>query len=91
MPEAAASQGGDSQQSVGDAMDHLNEDPPIVGLVDSEDSHKDSMNVDDLAKGPPAEAGAEAESAEDQVVDAEGEVEVCEEAPLTRKGVAQQD
>ena len=39
----------------------------------------------------PADAGADAESAEDQVVDAQGQAEDCEEAPLTGEGVAQQE
>ena len=89
MPKAAASQGGDGQQPPGDAVDPLNEDPPIVDLVDSKDSHKDPMNLDDLPTGLIADAGAEAESAEDWVVDAKGQVEVCEEVPLTEEGVAQ--
>ena len=72
MPEATASQGGDVQQPAENAAEPLNEDPPIVDLVDSEDSHKDPMNVDDLPTGPPTDAGAEVESAKDQVVDAEG-------------------
>ena len=44
-----------------------------MDLVDSEDFHKDPMNVDDLPTGPPADARAEAESAEDQAVDARGQ------------------
>ena len=89
MPEAVASQGEDSQQLIGDVVDPLNEDPPTVDLMDSEDSYEDPMNVDDLPMGLSADAGAEAESAEDQVVDAEGQIEVCEVAPLTGEGVAQ--
>ena len=46
------------------------------------------MNLDDLPTGPNVDVGAEAESAKDRVVDAEGQVEVREEAPLTGEGVA---
>ena len=67
----------------------MNEDPSTVDLMDSEDSHKDPMNLDDLPTRPNADARAKAESAEDWAVDAEGQVEVCEEAPLTEEGVAQ--
>ena len=89
MVEAAASQGRDGQQPLGDAADALNEDPPTVDLVDSEDSHEDPMNVDDLPRGPNADARVEAESTEDQVEDALDQAEVCEEAPLIGEGVAQ--
>ena len=96
MPKATAFQGGDGQQPIGDAADPLNEDPlnedpPIVDLVDSEDSHEDPMNVDDLPMGSPADAGVEAKSAEDRAVDAEGQTKVLEEAPLKGDGVAQQE
>ena len=91
MPEVAASQREDSQQPVGDTADPLNEDPPIVDLVDSEDFHEDPMNVDDLPTDPPVDAGVEAESAEDQAVDAEGLAEDREEALVIGEGVAQQE
>ena len=72
MPEAAASQGGDSQQLLGDAANPLNEDPSIVDLVDREDFHVDPMNLDDLPTGLNADVGVEAENAKDQAMDAEG-------------------
>ena len=59
--------------------------------LDREDFHEDLMNVDDLPIGPTVDAGAEAKSAEDRLVDAEGQLEVCEEAPLTGEGDAQQE
>ena len=65
MAETAASQREDGQQPEGDAADALNEDLPTVDLVDSEDSHEDPMNVDDLPMGPNADAGAEAKSTKD--------------------------
>ena len=91
MLEAATFQGKDGQQPREDSTDPLNEDPPTVDLRDSKDSHEDPMNVDDLPTGPTVEAGAEVESVEDRAVDAEGQVEVCEEAPLTREGVSQKE
>ena len=48
MAEAAASQGGDAQQPLGDATDAVNEDPLTVDPMHGEDFHKDAMNVDDL-------------------------------------------
>ena len=69
-------------------MDSLNVDPLIVDPLDIEDSHDDPMNVDDLPTGPTADAGVEAESAEDRLVDAEGQLEVREEAPLIGEGNA---
>ena len=89
MPEAVAFQRGDGQQPPGDTTDFLSEDPPTVDPLDSEDSHEVPKNVDDLPTGLTAEAGAEAESAKDWVVDAEGQLEVHEGAPLTGEGVSQ--
>ena len=91
MLEATASQEGDGQQSPGDTADSLNMDPPAVDLLDKEDFHKDPMNVDDLPIGLTADVGADAESAEDRPVDAEGQLEGREEAPLTGKDDAQQE
>ena len=72
MAEAAASQGGDGQHPLVDVVDAPKKDPSTVDLVDSEDSHKDQMNVDDLPTDLNVDVGAEAESAEDEAKDAEG-------------------
>ena len=62
-----------------------------MDLLDSEDSHKDPMNVNDLPTSPIVDAGIEAESAEDRAVNVRGQVEVCEDAPLKWEGVAKQE
>ena len=51
----------------------------------------DSMNMDDLPTGPPADARHEADSAEEHLLDAKRQVEVHEEALVTREGDAQQE
>ena len=92
MPDAGASQGEDNQQPPGDASDSLNPDPPSVSpKLLWEDVHVDSMNVDALPKDPPANAGDEADSAEDHLLEARRHVQVHEEAPLTGEGDAQQE
>ena len=72
MAEAAATQGGDTQQLPRDTTDTLNEDPLIVDPMDGEDSHEDLKNVDDLPTGPNKDIATEAENAEDQPEDATG-------------------
>ena len=89
MVEAAAFQGGNSQQLPRDPVDALNEDPLTVDPMDSEDSHEDPMNVDDLPTNLKANAAVQAKSAEDQVGDAEGQAGDPEEALLREEGVAQ--
>ena len=64
-------------------------DPPFVFPLLREDIHEDPMNVDDLPTGPPVDARDKADSAEDRSMDAKGQVQVCEEAPLTGEGDAQ--
>ena len=89
MPEAATSEGENYQQPPGDASDSLNLNPPFVDPLGKEDTHEDPMNVDDLPMGPPANAGDEIDYAEDRPMDAKGQVQVCEVAPLTGEGDAQ--
>ena len=99
MLEAAASQGRDGHQPPGDAdaegqlegreeADSLNMDPPAVDPVDREDFYEDPMNVDDLPTCPTTDGGIDAASVEDRPVDAEGQLEGREEAPLTGEGDA---
>ena len=90
MPDTGASQGEDNQQPPGDALDSLNPDPPSVYLRQVwEDDHLDLMNVDDLSTDPPADAGDEADSAEDHLLEARRHVQFHQEAPLTGEGDAQ--
>ena len=92
MPDVGASQDDDYQQPPGDALDSLNLDPPSFYLRQMrEDVHVDSMNVDDLPTGPPADAGDEADSAEEHLLDAKRQVQVHEKAPVTTEGDAQQE
>ena len=91
MPKAEASQGEDGQQPPGDATDSLNVDPPPIDPLGREDSHEDPMNVDDLPTSLTADVGEEADSAEDCPLDAKGQLEVPEEAPLIGEGHAQQE
>ena len=71
MPDVGASQGDDNQQPPGDALDSLNPDPPFVYLRPVwEEVHMDSMNVDALPTDPPADAGDEADSVEDHMLEA---------------------
>ena len=92
MRDAGASQGEDNQQPPGDTLDSLNLDPPSVYPKEvREDVHVDSMNVDALPTDPPADAGDEADSAEDHLLEARRHVQVHEEAPLTGEGDAQQE
>ena len=51
----------------------------------------DSMNVDALPTDPPADAGDEADSAEDHLPEARRQVQVHEEVPMIGKGDAQQE
>ena len=92
MPDVGASQGNDNQQPLGDASDLLNLDPPSVYPRQvREDVHVDSMNVDALPIDPPADAGDEADTAEDHLLEARRQVQVHEEAPVIGEGDAQQD
>ena len=56
-----------------------------------EDVHFDLMNVYDLPTGPPANTGDEADSVEEHLLDAKRQVQVHEEALVTRKGDAQHE
>ena len=91
MLEAGAFQGKDYQQPPRDASNSLNLDPPSFYPLVWKDFHVDPMNVDDLPGDPPANVGDEADSAEERLLDAKGQVQVCEEAPLTGEGDAQQE
>ena len=92
MPDAGASQGDDNQQPPGEASDSLNLDPPSVHPRQmEEDVHVDSMNVDALPTDPPADAGDEADSAEDHLLEARRQIQVHEEVPVTGEGDAQQE
>ena len=75
MPYAGASEGDDNQQPPGDPSDLLNLDPPSVYPRQvREDVHVDLMNVDALLADPPADAGDEADSAEDHLLEARRQV-----------------
>ena len=92
MPDAGASQVEDNQQPPGDASDSLNPDPPSISpKLLWEDVHVDSMNVDALPMDPPADAGDEADSAEDHLLEVRHHVQVHKEAPLIGEGDAQQE
>ena len=92
MPDTGAFQGDDYQQPPGDALDSLNLDPPSVHPRQvKEDVHVDSMNVNDLPTGPLADAGDEADNAEEHLLDAKRKVQVHEEAPVTGEGDAEQE
>ena len=56
-----------------------------------EDVHVDSMNVNALPIDLPADAGDEADSAEDHQLEARRHVQVHEEAPLAEEGDAKQE
>ena len=92
MPDVRASQGENNQQPPREASDSLNRDPPSVSpkLV-WQDVYVDSMNVDALPTDPPANAGDEADSAEDHLLEARHHVQVHEEAPVIGEGDAQQE
>ena len=86
MPDTGASQGEDNQQPPGDTSYSLNSDPPsIYPRLVREDVHVDSMNVDALPTDPAVDAGDEANSAEDHLLEARHHVQVHEEAPLIEK------
>ena len=92
MPDAGASQGEDNQQPPGDGLDSLNPDPPSVySRQVREDDHVDLMNVDALPTDPLADAGDDADSAEDHLLEARHHVQVHEEAPLTGEGDIEQE
>ena len=59
--------------------------------MDTEDSHEDPMNVDDLPTGPKVDVAVETKSVEDQPEDTEGQAWDPEEVLLRREGVAQQE
>ena len=89
MPDVGASQGEDNQQPPGDASNSLNPNPPSIYPTQvREDVHVDSMNVDALPTDPPVDAGDEADSAKDHLLEARRHVQVHEEAPLTGEGDA---
>ena len=92
MPDVWTSQGEVNQQPLRDASDSLNPDPPSVYPRHvREDDHVDSMNVDALPTDPSADAGDEADSDEDLLMEARCHVQFHEEAPLTKEGDSQQE
>ena len=97
MDEAAASQGGDAQQPLGDTADALNEDPVTADALnedlvtmDSEGSQEDPVIVDEYRTGPDEDAAAKVGDAKKGPGDATGQAGGLEEVLVRGKGVAQQ-
>ena len=92
MLDVGTSQSDDYQQPPRDALNSLNLDPPSVHPRQvRKDVHVDSMNVDDLPMAPPADAGDEADSAEEHLLDVKRQVQVHEEVPVIEEGDAEQE